>query len=103
MKGGWWPMVEDTLSRFRVLPLTSPVGFAPRPVWGPRCRRLGAQVNVTQKRDKVITAQIAKTHLPVGEWKTSKLGRSIWTPRFSGHVRKAPEASLPFRGSNERA
>ena len=44
--------VEDTLSRFRVLPLTSPVGFAPRPVWGPRCRRLGAQVNVTQKRDR---------------------------------------------------
>jgi len=33
-----------------VLPLTSPAGFAPRPVWGPRCRRLGAQVNVTRRR-----------------------------------------------------
>jgi hypothetical protein len=32
----------------RVLPLTSPAGFAPRPVWGPRCRRLGAQVSVTR-------------------------------------------------------
>ena len=28
-------------------PLTSPASFAPRPVRGPRSRRLGSQVNVT--------------------------------------------------------
>jgi hypothetical protein len=39
----------------RVLPLTSPVGFALRQVWGPgpRCRRLGAQVSVT-RLNKII-------------------------------------------------
>ena len=36
----------------RVLPLTSPVGFAP-PGVGPRCRRLGAQVSVT-RLNKII-------------------------------------------------
>ena len=38
----------------RVLPLTSPVGFAPRV--GPRCRRLGAQVSVTRLNKIIVKA-----------------------------------------------
>jgi len=36
----------------RVLSLTSPPVLAPRPVWGPHCGQLGAQIDATRSRDR---------------------------------------------------
>ena len=62
----------------RVLSSTSPTGFAPRPVWGPRCRRLGSQVDATRMKKYSATLW--------GERDTSKLGRSIDMPQIAWPV-----------------
>ena len=36
----------------RVLSSTSPPVLAPRPVWGPHCGQLGAQIDATRSRDR---------------------------------------------------
>ena len=45
---------QDPVTAFRVLSSTSPPVLAPRPVWGPRCGQLGAQVDATRNRDRVL-------------------------------------------------
>ena len=65
----------------RVLSPTSPAGFAPHPVCGPRCRRMGktcvsAQAGWAGEILAQVSATRKKNHLaPGGE--TSKLGGSI--------------------------
>ena len=74
------------LSRIRVLSSTSPTVLAPRPVWGPRCGHLGAQVDATQTRDNSLypgKSQIERHGWPLpefGSWggkENSELGRTI--------------------------